>query len=315
MRRRVRHAAIAVVALLLLASGWVWLRPSPPAPAADVPQPLAVAPAPPEPVRELEGLTVVSVEGGVQRQGVDQAWTAVRAGDALQPDEAIRTGKDGRAVLGLGDAGRVELAPRSEFSVREISRTVASVRLREGRIVADVPEGGASALRIESRDGAAVAESKGGSFVVLSAPSGRMTVATQRGEARLAVGASTVDVRAGEQAQASSEGVSRARAIPPSLFLKVARPAAMVQRERQAVIEGTTTPGTVVSVNGLRVDADDEGRFRAEVALRDGRNRMRVEAEDALGRRTATSLPPITVKTQVQDVRARVRWTRGEPTP
>lgn len=324
MRRR--HAVLgALLGLLALLAGLGWLggwgrRPGPPpAGPVEAPPPVAVAPraepsgepaAAPEP--GLDRIRVLSVEGEVQRRSSSGGWSAVQAGEELQEDEAIRTRSTGRAVLGLGASGRVEIAPRSEFSLREISRTVAHVRLEQGRLSAAMPEG-SGRLRVETRDSGAHAESTGGEFVVVSPGEGQLTVAATRGEVRLSVGAQSVVVHAGEQSEAQpGTAPSAPHVIPRSLYLKVGRPGATVQREKETVVRGQTVPGAIVSVNGLRVPASATGAFEVSVPLQDGRNALVVEAEDVFGARKQLALPPVTVKSQVRAVRARVTWSGAE---
>ena len=323
MARRRLALALGVLALLTLA---VALWPRAPAPVPEpvvVVAPKAPAPVPVEPVKvtaapvelapTVDALRVLSVEGKVQRRGGDQQWGPVQVGEALRADEAIRTAPSGRAVLGLGEGGRVEIAPRSEFSVREISRTVARVRLEQGRLAAALP-GDTASLRVETAGSDARAESTGGSFVVVSNGQGQLAVAATQGSVRLSVGAASVVVHEGQQSEAAA-GVapSAPHAIPKSLFLKVVRPGASVRREREALLQGQTAPGAVVSVNGLRVPSALDGSFRVQVPLKDGHNPLVVEAEDPFGKTQRVALPPVQVKRNVREVQARVKWGGGDP--
>lgn len=327
MARRRPALALGLLALVVLGVA-LWLRASPAGPepvvvgVPPVPPAPPAAPAPVEPAKAPEALAapapvtdalrVLSVEGKVQRRGGDQQWGPVHVGEELRADEAIRTAPSGRAVLGLGEGGRVEIAPRSEFSVREISRTVARVRLEQGRLAAALPEDTPS-LRVETSGSEAQAESTGGSFVVVSNGHGQLSVAATQGSVRLSVGAASVVVHEGQQSEASGGGAPSApHAIPKSLFLKVVRPGAPVQREREAMVQGRTAPGALVSINGHRVASELDGRFRVQVPLKDGRNTLVVEAEDPFGQTKRVALPPIQVKTRVRDVRAHVKWGEEE---
>jgi hypothetical protein len=314
-----RRLALALGLLVLLALGvalWPSAATSGPEPvvasAAPAPVPVPVEPVTPEapeaPAPTVDALRVLSVEGKVQRRGGDQQWAPVQVGESLRADEAIRTAPSSRAVLGLGEEGRVEISPRSEFSVREISRTVARVRLEQGRMSAALPKD-APSLRVETSGSEAQAESTGGSFVVVSNGQGQLAVAATQGSVRLSVGAASVVVHEGQQSESAAGGAPSApHAIPKSLFLKVARPGASVRRERQALVQGRTAPGAVVSVNGLRVSPELDGRFRVQVPLKDGHNNLVVEAEDIFGKIQRVALPPIQVKTKVREVRAHVTW-------
>ncbi|HZI14255.1 MAG TPA: FecR domain-containing protein [Myxococcus sp.] len=320
MARRRLALALVPFALVALAVA-LWPRPLPAGPeptpepvavvAPQAPAPVAPASAPeapPVPEPTLDALRVLSVEGKVQRRGGDLRWAQVYVGQELRADEAIRTAPSSRAVLGLGEGGRVEVAPRSEFSVREISRTVARVRLEQGRMAAALP-GGEVPLRVETSGSEALAESSEGSFVVVSNGHGQLAVAATQGSVRLSVGAASVVVHEGQQSEAATGGAPSApHAIPNSLFLKVVRPGASVRREREARVRGETAPGALVSINGQRVASGLDGHFQVQVPLKDGRNTLVVEAEDAFGKTKRVALPPIQVKTKVRGVRAQVKW-------
>ncbi len=321
-----RRLALALVPFALVAVAVaLWPRPLPAGPEpVEVMAPQAAAPVEPAkapeapPVPEpapkpapeptVDALKVLAVEGKVQRRGGDLQWSQVHVGQELRADESIRTAPSSRAVLGLGEGGRVEVAPRTEFSVRELSRKVARVRLDQGRMAAALPEGEVP-LRVETPGSKALAESSGGSFVVVSNGHGQLAVAATQGSVRLSVGAASVVVHEGQQSEAGTGGTPSApHSIPNSLFLKVVRPGASVRREREALVRGETVPGALVSINGQRVASGPDGHFQVQVPLQDGRNKLVVEAEDAFGKTKRVALPPIQVKTKVRGVRARVKW-------
>lgn len=276
--------------------------PEPPAPTASVPEP------PPEPAPEVA--RVEQVEGAVERSDGER-WTKVQVGDVLEASDGIRTGPSSRAVLGIGNTARVEMGERSEFAVEELSRTVSRLRLGEGRLQAVVQEGG-GALRVEAKGSDAVAESKGGSFSMLSTGKGEVAVAAQTGRVRFSAKGKSIEMTGGEQSISdATSGPSDPTPIPSTLFLKVQRPRSTLQREREARISGEASPGAVISINGVRVGAAEDGTFSAVVPLQEGVNAVEVAAEDASGRTTAESLPPITVKSKVAPVKGKVTWGGG----
>jgi hypothetical protein len=271
--------------------------------------------APPPPsdagagVGGLRRVKVVSVVGRVEKRRGEAPWTVVKTGDDMRQDEAIRTSNDGKATLDIGDIATVEVSARSEFTVRELSETASRVRLEEGRLAADVHGQSESTFKVEAKGSDAVAETKKGQFSVLTTGKGQVSVATKKGRVRLSAKNKTVEVTEGMQSVVLPEQPpGEAEPIPPSLFLKVAKPRTRVQREKETVVKGTTTPGAVVSINGVYAQADEEGQFEATVALSEGKNKITVEAQDASGQLKKAALPEITVDTRPPDVKTDVKW-------
>lgn len=262
-----------------------------------------------------ERIRVLEVEGSVDRQRGNEGWTQVKVGDELAQEEAIRTQGDGRAVLGVGKSTRVEVAPRSMFSVRAMHEKVAKGLLSAGRISATVGNDDGTRLRVESGSGAVAEGERAAEFSVLASGNGEVSVAAKRGEVRLTSKNETVQVPPGQQSIALPNlPPSKPQPIPSSLFLKVGRPNALVQRELETTISGTTTPGALISINGMRLAADQAGSFKVVVPLAEGKNAIHVEAEDAAGRREAVKLPDeITVKRQVGAVKSKVSWSQDGP--
>lgn len=275
-------------------------------------EPPAIKPPsePPDVVKQTSSLVkVVSVEGRVERRRGDSPWSPVKTGEEMQPDEAIRTSTDGKALLDIGDVATVEVAARSEFTVQEISKSASRVRLDEGRLSAVVHGKLGSTLKVEARGSDAVAETDKGEFSMLTTGKGQVAVAAKKGRVRLSAKNKTVEVTEGTQSVVLPESAPKApEPIPPSLFLKVVKPRSRVQREKETVVRGTATPGAVVSINGVYVEADGEGRFETAVALKEGKNEIVVEAEDAAGKRRKSALPAITVDTRPPKVRTDVEW-------
>ncbi|MBN2494110.1 MAG: FecR domain-containing protein [Deltaproteobacteria bacterium] len=307
MRRRVSIAAVLSVLLILLSYlvYWLWFERELP-----VPPGAGQVEAPKEDAENR--IRVLSVGGKVERRKGQTPWTAVRQGDELQLDEAIRTGQDARAVLNIGKTAEVEIDARSEFSVKEISRTVSRVKLEQGRISAEVRGRAGSRLKVEARGTDAVAEADRGSFSVLASGKGHLSVATRTGTVRLSAKSKTVEVRAGTQSLVQPDlPPAEPEPIPPSLFLKVGKPRSLIQREKKTLVRGATSPGAVVSINGVRVGVDQSGKFAKMVALKEGKNEILVEAQDVLGRDEKASLPEITVDSKAPDARSKTDWGKG----
>ena len=122
----------------------------------------------------------------------------------------------------------------------------------------------------------------------------------------MTAGGRSVDVGAGQQSIVRAGAVPTAAApIPPSLFLKVG--AARAGRAPEAAVNGETTPGVVVSINGARSAVDVRGRFTGTVPLGQGPNVIVVMVEDATGRRETKVINRI-VDQRGPGVSTKVTW-------
>jgi hypothetical protein len=95
--------------------------------------------------------------------------------------------------------------------------------------------------------------------------------------------------------------------------LKVAKPKALVLRQRKTVIEGEATPGAVININRVRVAVDKAGKFHHTVTLNEGQNPITVVLEDVTGRTKEATLPAITVDTKPPDIQSKIRWGKTSP--
>ncbi len=270
---------------------------------------------PPDPATQTSAppITVVEIEGDVQKKAIDSEWISVQIGDALLQDDAIRAEDGSRAMLEIGKTAKVEVAEKSEFSVQEISKTGSRLRLEEGRISAVVTGEGGSKLKVEAKGSDAVAELEKGEFAMLSDGKGQVSVATKKGNARLSAASETVEIPAGMQSVVQPGGSpSGPEAIPQSLFLKVKRPGALVLRKSETVIEGTTTPGAVISINRVQIEVDESGSFRETITLSEGKNQVTVAAKDVTGRLEEEALPEITVDTKPPRVQSKIKWGKKD---
>ncbi len=309
--RLVAAAAIVVAAIGIGVVAHRWLFPvekppaAAPAPApAPVPVPAPVArPAPATPAAQI---TVKAVRGRVERRRGGAA-VALDAGDKLDLDDVVRTA-DGTATLELGDAARVEIDPGSTVSVLQLAQDASRIRLADGRISAEVARDDRH-LRVEVADSDAVAEAARSRFAVLTDGNGHAAVASRDGAVLLSARGRTVTIGGGQQSVVAPGLPPSAPArVPPTLFLKVSGPRAAAQREKSTTVAGSTVPGAVVSVNGVRAVAGADGNFAATVPLRDGENALLVRAQDALGRRSQHALPSVTVDATAPTVESKVTW-------
>lgn len=257
--------------------------------------------------------TVVSTRGRVEVRGKDGAWVSSAVGQQLGPDEAVRTGRNGEANLAFGDGIEVRISPRSEFSVRDLQKDVSRIRLKEGHVAASVDPTKSRALQVEAKGSDALAESKGGSFGVVTDGRGQLTVATETGSVKLSARGKTVEVEAGTTSTVTTDGdgPTAPKAIPKSLFLKLQDPNAKRTNQAVTTVEGETTPGSVVHVDGELAQLDSKGRFRVKVKLKDGSNRVSVNVLDAMGRQQAASSDEIVLDREKPKIETNMTWGGG----
>lgn len=277
-----RYIIAATLALALVGTaGYViyahWMSEPAVASAATL-HPDVVAPEPAQPEPALEELARVErVEGTVEKR-VGTRWVAISAGERLTEQDTIRTGVKSRAEIDVGASVVVE--PNTEITVGEISEHVSQVVLSTGHVSANAQTG--TTIRIATPDTDTLAETDAGAFEVLSSGTGQVTVATQRGRAKVTARGASVAVGAGTQTVVRrGEAPTEPTAIPSSLFLKIS--AAGTDRE-VSDIRGETTPGAVVTINGERTAPDPAGKFGEKVAFPKGANVIVIMVEDATGR-------------------------------
>ncbi|MBN2362027.1 MAG: FecR domain-containing protein [Deltaproteobacteria bacterium] len=253
---------------------------------------------------------IVDVRGLAQKRQPDGRWVAVAAGEQLTLDDAVRTLGGGAMLVRLGNAVQVRLTPHTEVTIRELTERASRVRIEEGRIVAEVNPQGKTVLRVEAKGSQATAEANSGSFSMISDGRGQVAVATSAGSVRLSAGGSAVEVPAGQAARVEGQAAPTApMEIPRALFLKVAAPQREIQRERETVISGTTTPGALVRVGGQVAQVDARGQFRVKVPLQEGTNKLDVQVTDVAGNERQETIPPIVVDTREPAIKnTEVHW-------
>ena len=255
-----------------------------------------------------ESVVVGAIEGRLERKALDGTWQAVLVGDSVSKDDALRTiGEGSSAVLEIGlDGTQIELA--GECTVPTLTTELSTVKIIDGRVAARVTPFGESTVRVEAHGSDAVAETSDGDFSVLSTGGGSVAVASRRGSVAVSAAGKTVAVEAGEQTLVVDKGPpSPPTTLSPSLLLKVGKTARQL-RVRETLVRGTTTPGAIVSVGGVRVQADAKGEFATMVALREGHNRFRVVVEDALGRTRGQDLPSVHVDSKAPKTQTGIEW-------
>ncbi len=277
--------------------------------AREAPPVAAPLPAPPSrPAHdERQEAVVVSMEGKVEKSGVDGQWVALTAGQRLLAEDSLRTDVDGHVELAIGDKSRLTVTENTQLKVRELTRAVHQVQLSRGRLVASYDADGERVLRIEDEKGLAVAQTKAAKFSILS--NGRaLAVATETGTVNLLAAGKTVDISAGQQAFArSGEAPSAATPIPADLLLKIAR-ARGSDPSVCAVVEGTIDPGAQLELDGAPLSVDHGGHFLATVARVSGQTNARFAVTDALGRRVEKTVP-CRAAPRAPPMKLKINWT------
>ncbi len=259
-----------------------------------------------------QGAKVIAVSGFAETRRGQGRWTKLKKGQVLDARDSVRTGRNGEARLQVGDGVEVRVSPRSEFSIREITEGLSRVRLEVGHVSASIDEKGNRVLRVEAAGSDAVAESSGGSFGMVSDGLGQVAVATTKGQVKLKAKGQTQIVGEGEQSVVMKNAAPSAPTpVPKSLLLKVADPVRRKTNATVTYVEGHTSPGSVVRVDGKITTVTKAGKFRVPVRLKDGENRINVAVTDSLGRTKQERMPSIVVDREKPTIDAEVKW--GSP--
>jgi hypothetical protein len=246
-----------------------------------------------EPARAA-GVRVVEVSGTATRATASGEVSPITAGQDLSVDDLLKTEPQSRLRLQIGDKSTVDLADKAEVEVRELSDSIQRLGLVYGRAVVDYREDGGRVLKIENRDGSAVAQVKAGKFSILSTGT-TVAVATETGQVDLSAAGTTVSVGADQESIVSSGAPSRPLTVPAELVLRIVDPGCRVQREAFYTFSGRTSPGASVQVNQVQARVNERGDFSVRLPLKVGRNKIEVVSVDVRGRTERRVFPCITV--------------------
>ena len=264
-------------------------------------------PEPPPPPVPLS-LVVDSAIGPVDvfHAGV---WTPAAAGTVLHATERVRTGEGGRARLRLSDGSSVVLEAATETEVAALDRVLSRLRLGAGLVQADIADDPGRLFQLDLDDAGAAARTHGATFTVTSSgPGSTAAVTAARGEVTVAARGREVVIRSGEITRVAPGAPPTAPApLPTSLLLKVEWPDGRL-RTHTLILDGRTEPGARVQVEGRHVAVDRDGRYRAEVRLREGTNRLTVRARDVGGLTREEISPPLQVDSQTDFTVQMPRW-------
>jgi ferric-dicitrate binding protein FerR (iron transport regulator) len=139
--------------------------------------------------------TVQAAEGQVFQIG-DTRSTALTSGARLEKGERIRTAKDARAFVRLGDGSVIEMKDRSEFYITNNGQGT-TIHLNRGAIVVEAAKQGKKQLFVDTGDSRVAVT--GTTFSVNSGTKGSR-VSVIEGEVRMDHGGNERVLKAGEQA-------------------------------------------------------------------------------------------------------------------
>lgn len=247
------------------------------------------------PARVRLGALVGQVE--VRRDGGKQ-WRPARLGQQLQAGDEIRTGMFSEATLLVSNTSSVVVSPNSSFVVGSDFVRHSSFELARGQISAAIPATNQRQYQFHSSGSDTVATSRRGEFDMATDGRGTVVVDSHRGQVEVRSQGRKVILRKGLRSTVRpGKPPAPAMPIPNSLALRVKWPPSKLDRTR-ATVSGRASAGALVMVNGLAVYADANGSFTVEVPLRQGSNRLVVNARDPSGRTVRRESGTIQVDTR-----------------
>ncbi|MBM4391447.1 MAG: FecR domain-containing protein [Deltaproteobacteria bacterium] len=242
---------------------------------------------------------IVSVAGEVMHVRARGGESSAAAGERLATGDRIVSRGEGSAVLGLGDDARITVGPQSSVEVLGVSDEGVQLELEGGKVEATVrPGSGRVGVVADGRELSAT----DADFTAVRDEGGTLAVSTERGEVAITGLDGLSSLGQGEELVAPRDGSPLRAPASEALLLTLRDGTPPRTREREAKIEGSTSPGARVTVTGgerpVSTRAGSDGSFRVTVSLAEGENRLAVRAESLLGKSTELSA------TLVRDTRA-----------
>jgi hypothetical protein len=232
-------------------------------------------------LKEGEQAVVTASRGDVEL--VHEGTVSVaKVGDRLGVKDALRT-TGGEVDLAV-DGVRVRLHESSRLEVRQVQKR-SMLALVRGSIESEVEPNAKLDVQVEESD--ATAHSEGGHFFLTADGKGIVAVAAVTGSVHLTGGGRSVDVNKGQVSRvlANSQAPSPPAEALRRVLLSVQWPEQKSTNKSSVPIVGKVEPGSRVFVQGQPVTVDNGGTFRAEVPLKQGKQKIAVVTVDALGRR------------------------------
>ncbi len=268
------------------------------------------------PPKKSPGYATLGAQSGVVELKVGHSgWMPAESGSQLLPGMALRTGAQSNAKLSYGTDNEisVDLLRNSEVRLDRIDDDVARFVVGEGLVIIDVKPGGDRVVQLVADGSDAVAETRGGRVAMLNDGKGHVQTAVLEGDAVVEAAGKQVKVGAGQATLVTPGSAPHApTVIPNSLLLKVKWPGAkhatsitgateIGTGKKRHRITGHTAPGSLVRIGEKVVAADPNGRFSAIVGLVEGRNRIKVEVIDVVGRVEILDSPTINLDTKAPE--------------
>ena len=209
------------------------------------------------------------------------SWADAKVGDRLSAKDALRTdiGEADLAVEGV----KVRLHEASRLELKSVDRRAMRTRVH-GSVESEVDKTGR--LDVEVEDSDATAHSEGGHFFVTADGKGMIAVASVTGSVHLSGSGQSVEVQKGQVSRivgAAAPGLPAAALR--RVLLSVQWPRTPETNQTTVPIAGRVEPGSRVFVQGQPVTVEAGGLFRAQVSLKEGKQKIAVVTVDALGRR------------------------------
>jgi hypothetical protein len=234
-------------------------------------------------------------------RGASGGWSDARVGDRLGARDSIRTGL-GQADVAI-DGVKVRVNENSRLDMSKIDKRMLRTRLH-GSLESVVEK--TANLDVDMGDTDATAHSEGGHFFVTADGRGVMAVATVTGSVHLTSSGKSVDVGKGQVSRVGGgkDAPGEPEAALRRVLLSVQWPSLKETNKQTMPVTGRVEPGSRVFIQGQQVPVETGGVFRAEVPLKQGKQKIAVVTVDALGRRKQVestvkrddSLPAIRVK-------------------
>jgi len=234
-------------------------------------------------------------------RGASGAWSDARVGDRLGARDSIRTGL-GQADVAI-EGVKVRVNEYSRLDMSKIDKRKLHTRLH-GSLESEVEK--TANLDVDMGDSDATAHSEGGHFFVTADGKGVMAVATVTGSVHLTSAGKSVDVSKGQVSKVPTDkdAPGEPAAALRRVLLSVQWPSLRETNKQSLPIAGRVEPGSRVFIQGHQVPVETGGVFRAEVPLKQGKQKIAVVTVDALGRRKQVestvkrddSLPDVKVK-------------------
>jgi len=226
---------------------------------------------------------VTAKNGKVQvLRAADGTVAEAKVGDRLSVRDALRTeiGEADVAVEGV----RMRVHEGSRLEVKQVGKQSLRARVR-GSVESEVEDRGRLDVEIENSD--ATAYSQGGHFFVTADGRGVVAVASVTGSVNVAGGGKSVALNQGEVTHItkSTPAPSKPVAALRRVLLSVQWPDQKETNKATLPIQGRVEPGSRVFVQGEPVTVEEGGTFRAQVPLRQGRQKIAVVTVDTMGRR------------------------------